>query len=214
MLTKMKLRFTDDFFQEIKEKENAAALSPILERAKLANNETEMMNSEEVETLCSMHPMHTEECRNLCMNIYRQRASLDCHTEVELYHHVYTNADISIGASHVLNKIAKIFCSCPPESIVESMGSIITKICSVRGGSKTSTNQSDVKDISDELIIHWNGPHISHCQGVVKQTLNVHFGGGAWHFVSEDVRAKLYTVSKVVDRINRTKEKLTFMSDQ
>ena len=56
-----------------------------------------------------------------------------------------------------------ILCSYPSESVVESMGSIIEHIKDVRGGSKSSTTKSDVKDISDELIIHWNGPSLPEC---------------------------------------------------
>ena len=128
-----------------------------------------------------------------------------------MYHCVYTSPDLINGAKHVLANIAKIFCSCPPESVVESMGSIIEMISKARGGSKTSTNQLDVKGISDELKVHWNGPHISRCEAVVKQALNLHFKGGRWHFVSQDVRSKLHKVSKVVDRINKTKPVLKFM---
>lgn len=68
----------------------------------------------------------------------------DVSTEIELYHKVFMEPDLSNRAPHALQTIAKIFCSNPPESIVESMGSIIEKICSVRGGSKTSTNTINV----------------------------------------------------------------------
>ena len=92
------------------------------------------------------------------------------------------------------------------------MGSVIEKIRNVRGGTKTSTNKKDIKDISDELVIHWNGPHISKCDGIVKQALNVHFKGKLWHFIFSDVRAKMPKVSAVVDRINNSKSSLSFMS--
>lgn len=145
--------------------------------------------------------------KNLCINIYNKRHVLqDCKIEMQLYHQVpvFTNYDLAVGASHVLQKIAKIISSCPPESIVESMGSIINKICHIRGGSKTSTNKQDVKDISDELIIQWNRPDISNCNSVVKQALiNLHFKGGNWHFLTMDVHSKLHRVSKVVDRLNQ-----------
>lgn len=212
MIKHVNERFNAEYRNKLQQKQKAASLWPILKRAQSATNEAEMMSSSEVEMLSSMHPLHAEETRNLCVNIYRNRAVLqDCSTEIALYHQVFSQPDLSVGASHVLQKIAKIFCSSPPESIVESMGSIIDKICTVRGGSKTSTNKSDVKDISDELITHWNGPHISNCESIVKQALNIHFKGGPWHFISLDVRAKLHKVSKVVDRINSTRPKLVFM---
>ena len=212
MTTKMNTRFTPEFIAEIKEKEQAASLLPILLRARKAANETEMLASSEVQTLTGMHPAHAEEIRNLCINFYRNYKTLaDVNTEIELYHKVFTDPNLSNGASHALQTIAKIFCSNPPESIVESMGSIIDKICCVRGGSKTSTNKRDVKDISDELKIHWNGPHISNCEKIVNQALEIHFKGGPWHFMTFDVRSKLHRVSKVVDKINATKPKLSFM---
>ena len=81
----------------------------------------------------------------------------------------------------------------------------------MHGGSNTSTNKRDVKDISDELKIHWNGPHISNCEKIVNQALEIHFKGGPWHFMTFDVRSKLHRVSKVADKINATKPKLSFM---
>ena len=69
-----------------------------------------------------------------------------------------------------------------------------------------------MKDISDELVIHWNGPHITKCDGIVKQALNVHFKGKLCHFISSDVCAKMHKVSAVVDRINNSKSSLSFMS--
>ena len=91
------------------------------------------------------------------------------------------------------------------------MGSVIKKIRNVCGGTKTSTNEKDIKDISDELVIHWNGPHITKCDGIVKQALNVHFKGKLWHFISSDVCTKMHKVSAVVDRINNSKLSLSFM---
>ena len=92
------------------------------------------------------------------------------------------------------------------------MESVIKKIQNVRGGTKTSTNKKDIKDISDELVIHWNGPPISECDGIVKQALNVHFKRKLWHFISSDDRAKVHKVSAVVDRINNSNSSLSFMS--
>jgi len=35
--------------------------------------------------------------------------------------------------------------------------------------------QENLKDMSNELIIRWNGPNISKCDSVVMQALNFHF---------------------------------------
>ena len=131
-----------------------------------------------------------------------------CCFDIELYHWVFTTANLYLGAEHILSKIAQIYSSYPPESVVESMGSVIEKIQNVRGGTKTSTNK---KDISDELVIHWNGPHVNECDLIVKQALNAHFKGKLWHFISSDVCANMHKVSAVVDRINNSKSSRSVM---
>ena len=89
---------------------------------------------------------------------------------------------------------------------------VIQKIFNVCGGTKKSTNKKDIKDISDKLVIHWNGPHISECEGIVKQDLNVHFKEKLWHFICSDVCTKMHKVFAVVDRINNSRSSLSFMS--
>lgn len=205
-------RFPDSFFTDKENKERAASLLPILEAAKKATNVDAFLASEAVVTLTASHPGHTEGVSNLCRNIHSQRESLAlCTSDIDVYHHVFTRQELFKEASHVLGKIASIMSSTPPESIVESMGSIIERIKDVRGGSKSSTNKRDVSDISDELLIHWNGPHITQCDSIVKQALNMHFKGGAWHFVKRDIRSKMYKVSEVIDRVRSAKPRLAFM---
>jgi len=84
------------------------------------------------------------------------------------------------------------------------MGSVLEKIREVRGGSKTSTNKKDLKDMSDELIVRWNGPNISKCDSVVIPALNLHFKSGPWHFTSSDVRsnakASVFTIESHLDK--------------
>ena len=53
-------------------------------------------------------------------------------------------------ASHSLSTLAKILYCEPPESVVESMGSVIEIIKSIRGRSKSSTRKKDISDISEE----------------------------------------------------------------
>ncbi len=80
------------------------------------------------------------------------------------------------GATQILQTIAKIVCSTPPESVVESIWSIIEQIKDVQGGLKSSTNKEDVKGISDELLVNWNGQLLNQYDNVVMQGLNVgHF---------------------------------------
>jgi len=42
-------------------------------------------------------------------------------------------------------------------------------------------------DMSDELIVCWNGPNISKSESVVMQAPNLHFKSGPWHFNSRDI---------------------------
>ena len=54
----------------------------------------------------------------------------------DMYQSVFTRSDLYLGAEHVLEHIAHILCSYPPESIVESISGVLEKVCEVRGGSK------------------------------------------------------------------------------
>ena len=214
MVQNMHNRFPHSFFLDIETKEKSASLLPLLKRAQLSSNESQLMQSSEVNTLLQMHTTQNEGVRNLCVNIFRRRAALkDCDTDIKLYHKLYSDPTLYTGAQHILATLAKIISSSPPESIVESMGSVVENIRQLRGGSKTSTNRRDVEDLSQELIIHWNGPHISHCDSLVSQALTIHFKGSAWHFNSTDVRSKLHKVSAVVDRLHKTTPKLNFMTN-
>ena len=178
MISSTTQRFTVDYFSEMKENEQTASLLPLLNASKVAANEDEFLTSEPVCLLLSKHPDYIDGARNLSINIFRSHDTdmlKKCCSDIELYHCVFMTANLYLGAEYVLSKIAQIYCSCPPESIVESMGSVIESIGNVRDGTKTSTNKKDIKDISNELFIDWNGPHISECDGIVKQALNVHF---------------------------------------
>ena len=186
----------------------------LLNAAKVATNEDEFLTSELVHLLLSKHSDHVEGARNMSINIFRNHDTdmlKKCCFEIELYHCIFTTANLYLGAKHGLSKIAQIFCSSPPDSIVESMGSVVEKIQNVLGGMKTSMNKKDIKDISNELVIHWNKLHISECDDIVKQALNVHFKGKLWHFISSDVHTKMHKVSAVVDRMNNSKSSLSFM---
>ena len=93
------------------------------------------------------------------------------------------------------------------------MGSAIEKIRQVCWSSKISTNRQDVDDISDELLIQWNGPQINKCDSIVQQARNNHFKGApCWHFTSKNVRACIHKISLAVDRLNKIESPLTFMN--
>jgi len=92
------------------------------------------------------------------------------------------------------------------------MDRVFGKFFEVCSGSKTSTNKKDFKDVSNELIIWWNGSNINKCNSVVMQTLKLHFNSGPWHFTFSNVRSQMHKVSIVVNRVHHMKLTLTFMS--
>ena len=113
---------------------------------------------------------------------------------------------ITLSQIFGLEVIAHRLYSYPSESIVETMGGVVEKICEVQGGSETSTNKKDLKYVTNEMIVCWNGPNISKYDSIVMQALNLRFS-------SNNVRSQMHKVSiAVVDRINQMKPALTFMS--
>ena len=140
----MNQRYTVEYFSKIKEREQAASLFPLLNAAKVVANEDEFLMSEPVCLFLLKYPDYFEGTRNLSINIFCNRDTdmlKKCCSEIELYHCIFTTAYLYLGVEHIFSKIAQIFCSYPPESVVESMGSVIEKIQNVRGGTKTSTNK-------------------------------------------------------------------------
>jgi len=113
---------------------------------------------------------------------------------------------ITLSQIFSLEVIAHRLRSYPSEPTVETMGGVVEKICEVQGGSETSTNKKDMKYVTNEMIVCWNGPNISKYDSIVMQALNLHFS-------SNNERSQMNKVSiVVVDRINRMKPGLTFMS--
>ena len=140
----------------------------------VAENRQTFATSVAVKMFLDKHDLEREGATNLCTNIFKNKGDLEkIKEEVELYHLVYTHPNLYVGATHCLAKMACMFCSEPPESVVESMGSVIEKIKSVRGAPTSSINKNDMAAISDELKIHWNGPPINMCSSVVRQVETV-----------------------------------------
>ena len=130
-------RFPQSYFDEVTKKQKSASLYPILVATRFSPNLESFLKSDQVATLKSCHPEKAEGVDNLCTNIFNKRVYLAlCNTDIDLYHEIFTKEDLYRGATHVLAKIATILCSNPPESVVESMGSIIERIKDVRGASK------------------------------------------------------------------------------
>jgi len=76
--------------------------------------------------LCQL-PEHSKRVRNLCVGIYRHDSLSNGKPDKDVHHSVFTRSDLYLGAEHFLEHVAHILHSYPPESIVESMGSVIEK---------------------------------------------------------------------------------------
>ena len=73
MISRMNQRFAVEYFSEIKEREQAASLFPLLNAAKVAANEDEFLTSEPVRLLLSKHLGYVEGARNFSISIFRNR---------------------------------------------------------------------------------------------------------------------------------------------
>ena len=47
-----------------------------------------------------------------------------------------------------------------------------------------------MKPLEEEVIIHWNGPSVPHCDDVVKETID-RMHGSNWHFLRKTLASKL-----------------------
>lgn len=136
-------RFPQSFFKEMKEKEKSASLLPAVKISRTSPNKSEFLKSASVHALLRKHPTRREGVLNLRENIYREREALmECSTDFDIYHKIFMLKCLYTGAHHLLSHIAKVICSDPVESVVESMGSIVESIRKTRGGRKYSQIQS------------------------------------------------------------------------
>ena len=87
--------------------QKSASLLPLLMRARVTANESNILKSEEVQTLLQMHPTQTESIRNFsqkhCYSSWLQEW-------LQLYHKIYSARNLYVGAEHILSTIAKIVC--------------------------------------------------------------------------------------------------------
>ena len=91
MLIEVHNRFPASYFEEMKAKESAVALMPILNAALVAENRQTFATSVAVKMFLDKHDLECEGATNLCMNIFKNIGDLEkIKEEVELYHLVYT----------------------------------------------------------------------------------------------------------------------------
>ncbi len=90
------------------------------------------------------------------------------------------------------------------EAVVESEGSCIDKHAT--GGRHLSQEA-----LVMESVVHWNAPAPHRADDFIRDALNHYFDGPTWHFTTTDNRAKVHTVSEVIDRLLKDDSKLSFM---
>ena len=128
MISSMNQRFTAENFSEIKEREQAASLFPLLNAAKVAANEDEFLTSEPVRLLLSKHPDYVEGARNLSINIFRNRDTdmlKKCCSEIELYHCVFTTTISVLNTS--LAKLPKFIAAVPQRASLKAWEVLLKK---------------------------------------------------------------------------------------
>jgi len=72
-----------------------------------------------------------------------------------MYHSGFTTSDLYLDAEHVLEVIAHMFTAIPPESVVESMGSVLEKSFEACSGSKTAMSTM----VWVFTVVHRSIPH-------------------------------------------------------
>ena len=86
----------------------------------VAENRQTFATSVAVKMFLDKHDLEREGATNLCTNIFKNKGDLEkIKKEVESYHLVYTHPNLYVGATHCLAKMACMFCSEPPDSVVE-----------------------------------------------------------------------------------------------
>ena len=96
---------------------------------------------------------------------------------------------------------------CSVESLVESM-------ISVYENHFDQSRNLDEISASEEFIIAFNGPNLSHCDSVVGAAMNKYWQKGKrsskWHFIKQHAMEKYVNKSQVLERL-KLPSKLPFM---
>ena len=112
------------------------------------------------------------------------------------------NQDFHHAIPDFMHGIATCFLLGHNESYVESIGSILKHHF-------PSNRNILLKSLEDEVVIHWNGPSIAHCDEVVAETLSRMHGSSQWHFIRNNTGRpglKFHKISEAVDSLQRKSE--------
>ena len=90
------------------------------------------------------------------------------------------------------------------ESYVESIGSILKQHF-------LPNRNLRLDHLEEEVIIHWNGPSVPHCDDVLKETID-RMHGSNWHFLRKTLASKLkfHKISKAVDTFVKMQNHFTY----
>lgn len=120
----------------------------------------------------------------------------------DLYTKLLTTPNLYNNIGNVLHLSLTALCRTHCEAVVEGMGSVMTADMKTRG-------KTDVKTVERESLIRWQGPHPASKSSseLIKISLDQHFKGRSnWHFCATDQRAKYFTTSEVLTRVQQTAE--------
>jgi hypothetical protein len=115
------------------------------------------------------------------------------------------------GAELIVHFMASAAVTKSVESVVESWGSTMELL--------SSKNRNIGQErLQNELMVSINGPKIMHSDTIIKEALErmnrtaVHVKDRIGHFVRRSENVETFLTSRVVDRLNKEKPKIPFMS--
>ena len=103
------------------------------------------------------------------------------------------------GVEHFLHLLLRCTMKTHAETVAESMLNLVDLHCEKRRG-------LGVQDVGLEVFIDWNGPPVHLVDSLGTRTLNKHFNGQKWHFITLFNRSE----SEVTRRLKSVKPKLPF----
>ena len=103
------------------------------------------------------------------------------------------------GIEQFLHLLLRCLLKTHAETVAESMGNLVDLHCEKRRG-------LGIEDVGRETFIDWNGPPVHHVESLGIKTLNRHFKGTKWHFVTVANKSD----SEVTKKLKSKQPKLPF----
>lgn len=122
--------------------------------------------------------------------------------QTDLYKKMLETPTLHEGIPNTLHLSLTALCRTSCEAVVEGMGSVMNRRIKER-------KSLDPKVVEKETVVRWQGPHPASKDAgeLVNASLDNYFNGREkWHFCSVDGRAKYFSTSEVLSRINKEAE--------